>query len=147
MTNEDELNGISYKIYLYLVKAERSCGPRDVMHDLELSSPAVAHRGLQKLLELGLAQKDVYGRYLIKEKIYFRGYFWVGKNLIHRLIIFGSLFIGFLIPEIVVLYTRWINLETVEPYIFLVIVTLLSALIFLIEGLQLQKHRLSKKWL
>ena len=139
MPIEDELNTVTHKIYLYLVKVGEARGPRDVMHDIDLSSPAVAHRGLQKLVDLGLAQKDEYGRYTIKEKISFKGYYWVGKNLVHRLFLFGCFFSGLLVPEIIVLYNRWTAQETLGPYIFLTIITLLSSVIFLFEGWQLKR--------
>jgi hypothetical protein len=110
------------------------------MHAIELSSPAVAHRALQKLIDLDLVEKDSYGRYTVKEKIAFKGYYWVGKNLFHRLFLFGCFFIGLLVPETVVLYLRWIAQETVESYIVLIAITVISAVIFFIEGLQLQKN-------
>ena len=139
LTVEDELSVVTFKIYLYLVKAGEPAGPRDVMHAVELSSPAVAHRGLQKLVDLGLADKDSYGRYSVKEKIGFKGYVWLGKSLVPRFILYGVFFVGLLVPEIAVLAVRLVALESIEPYVVLTAVTSFSAASFLIEGLRLRK--------
>ena len=139
MSLEDELNAVTFKIYLHLVKVNEPAGPRDVMHSLELSSPAVSHRGLQKLVDLGLAEKDAYGRYTVKEKIGFKGYVWFGRSLIPRFILYGVFFVGLVIPEIAALYFRWVAQEPIEPYILLTAITLFSAVSFLVEGLGLRK--------
>ena len=139
MSLQDELSTVTLQIYLYLVRANAPAGPRDVMHAIDLSSPAVAHRGLQKLVDLGLADKDAYGRYIVKEKISFRGYVWFGKSLVPRFILYGLFFLGFLIPETLALTTRWLAQEFIEPYIFLTVITFFSSGIFLIEGLRLRK--------
>jgi hypothetical protein len=93
---EDELNIVTFNIYLYLVRVGKPAGPRDVMHALDLSSPAVAHRGLQKLVDLELAYKDAYGRYTVKEKIGFKGYMWFGKSLVPRFILYGFFSLAYL---------------------------------------------------
>lgn len=139
LTLEDELSVVTFKIYLYLVRVGKPAGPRDVMHAVDLSSPAVAHRGLQKLMDLGLADKDAFGRYSVKEKIGFKGYVWLGKSLVPRFIIYGLFFVGLLIPEVGVLYIRWMVKESLEPYVFLTVITIFSASSFLVEGLRLRK--------
>ena len=136
---EDELTVVTFKIYLYLVRVGEPVGPRDVMHAVDLSSPAVAHRGLQKLMDLGLADKDAFGRYSIKEKIGFKGYVWLGKSLVPRFILYGVFFVGLLIPEAALLYVRWTIHESLEPYVFLTAITIFSASSFLVEGLRLRK--------
>ena len=112
---EDELSAVTFKIYLYLVKVDAPVGPRDVMHAVELSSPAVAHRGLQRLVDLALAEKDAYGRYSVKEKIGFKGYVWLGKSLVPRFIIYGVFFVGLLLPEATVLVIRWLLASPLMP--------------------------------
>jgi predicted transcriptional regulator len=73
------LNAITLQIYLQLVKARDPIGPREVMRIAKISSPGVAYRGLQKLVDLGLAEKDAYGRYEVTEKVGFKGYVWLIK--------------------------------------------------------------------
>lgn len=140
MPTEDELNATTFQIYLYLVKIGQPAGPRDIMRGANISSPGVVHRNLQKLMDLGVVDKDAYGRYAIKEKITFKGYVWFGRNLIPRFILFSSFFLGLLIVEIAVLAIRMIAREPIESsYLLLTIVTALSAAMFLLEGFQLRK--------
>jgi predicted transcriptional regulator len=93
MSSEDELNATTFQTYVYLVKVGKPVGPRDVMRGAELSSPSVAYRNLQKLLDLGLVVKDEYGNYVAKEKMGMKGYVWVGKTLVPRFAVIG-LFCG-----------------------------------------------------
>jgi predicted transcriptional regulator len=54
----EELNASTFQTYMYLVKVGKPVGPRDVMRGANLSSPSVAYRNLQKLIDLGLVVKD-----------------------------------------------------------------------------------------
>jgi hypothetical protein len=106
----------------------------------DLSSPGVAHRGLQKLLELGLAEKDAYGRYFITEKIDVKGHVWLGKTLFPRFIILAFFFTGLLIVEAVVLAIRLSTQEAIDTsYVLLMAVTTFSLIAFAVEGLQLKR--------
>jgi len=137
---EEELNATSFQTYLYLVKVGKPVGPRDLMRGANLSSPSVAYRNLQKLMDLGLVVKDNYGDYVIKEKLSMKGYVWFGKNLIPTFAIFGFIFVGFLIAEIAVLIPHLIVSAPVEEsFWFLTAMTIGCALIFLIEGLRFRK--------
>ena len=105
-----------------------------------ITSPGVAHRGLQKLVDLGLAEKDAYGRYFVKEKISVKGHVWLGKSLVPRFILLAFFFSGLLIAEIAVLAVRLSAEETIETsYLLLVAVTTISTLAFLLEGFQLRR--------
>ena len=75
----EELNAATFQTYVYLVKVGKPVGPREVMCGVNLSSPSVAHRNLQKLLDLGLVVKDAYGNYCVKERVGFKGYVWMGR--------------------------------------------------------------------
>src|SRR3990170_2579698 len=103
MESEGELNASTFETYVYLVRVGKSVGPRDVMRGASLSSPSVAYRNLQKLMDLGLVVKDEYGDYVVKEKTGLKGYVWVGKTLIPSFAVFGFIFVGVLIAEIVIL--------------------------------------------
>lgn len=110
------------------------------MRGANLSSPSVAYRNLQKLMELGLVVKDDYGNYVVKEKIGFKGYTWVGKNLIPRVIIFGFVFLGVLIAEVAVLVPHLFFGSPVErSFWLLTAVTIVAAVILLVEGLRFRK--------
>ncbi len=89
MSIEEDMDEVTFRAYLQLVKSGEPVGPRDLMRRANLSSPAVSHRVLQRLMDLGLAEKDTYGRYSVKEKMGLKGYFWLGNNLVPRFILYG----------------------------------------------------------
>ena len=137
---EDDLNASTFETYVYLVRIGRPVGPRDVMRGASLSSPSVAYRNLQKLIDLGLITKDAYGNYVVKEKIGLRGNVWIGRTLIPRFMVFGLVFVGILIAEFVVLLPHLLIGASVEGGFWLmIVVTIVSATIFLIEGLRFRR--------
>lgn len=137
MENDQELNASTFQTYVYLVKTGRAVGPRDVMRGANLSSPSVAYRNLQKLVELGLVVKDNYGNYIVKEKVGMKGYVWVGKILIPSFAIFGFVFIGILIGEVAIVIPHLIVGASIQESLWLLIlVTAVSAAIFLEEALR-----------
>lgn len=144
MEGEEELNASTFQTYVYLVKVGKPVGPRDLMRGANLSSPSVAYRNLQKLMDFGLVVKDDYGNYVVKEKLGMKGYVWIGKTLIPRAAIFGFVFIGILIGEVAVLIPHlFFGSPIQESFWFLTVVTIVSALIFLVEALRSrnrQKH-------
>jgi hypothetical protein len=134
---QDELNAITFQTYVYLVRIGKSAGPRDVMRGANLSSPSVAYRNLQKLIDLGLIIKDNYGNYAVKEKVWLKGHVWVGKALIPRFLVFGFIFIGVLIAEMVILLPHILVGASVEGGFWLMIIlTVVTAVIFLTDGLR-----------
>ena len=140
MEPEDGLNATTFQTYLYLVKVGKPVGPRDLMRGANLSSPSVAYRNLQKLIDLGLVVKDAYGNYVVKEKLGMKGYVWFGKTLIPSFAVFGFIFVGVLIAEIAVLIPHLIVGASVEgAFWLLTIVTVVSAVIFLFEALRFRK--------
>lgn len=134
---EDELNAATFQTYVYLVKVGKPVGPRDVMRGANLSSPSVAYRNLQKLVDLGLVIKDNYSNYVVKEKVSKKGYVWVGKTLIPSFAIFGFIFIGVLIGEVAILIPHLlVGASIQESFWLLMVVTVVSASIFLVQALQ-----------
>lgn len=137
MEDKDELNATTFQTYVYLIKSGRPVGPRDVMRGANLSSPSVAYRNLQKLMELGLVVTDKFGNYVVKEKIGLKGYVWIGKSLIPRFTVFGFIFLGVLIAEVSILIPHLLFSSPVEvSFWFLTLITVIAAAIFLIEGLR-----------
>ena len=125
---------------MYLIRAGKPVGPRDVMRGANLSSPSVAYRNLQKLIDIGLVVKDEYGNYVVKEKIGFKGYVWMGRSLIPRVIIFGFIFLGVLIAEVAILIPHlFIPNGVQESFWLLTAVTVVAAAVFLVEGLRSRK--------
>jgi hypothetical protein len=134
----EELEGTTLKVYVYLIGEGKPLGPRDVMRDLNLSSPSVAYRHLQKLENFGLVQKNNYGQYTVKEKVNIKGHLWVGRNLVPRLIFYSFFFMGILTAEIVIMTVRLLNAEMPQlDFLFLTFTTTIATLVFLLEGTRL----------
>jgi hypothetical protein len=142
-TKQEELEGLTLSVYLYVVKKGKPVGPRDVVKGAHLSSPSVAYRHLQKLEDMGFLAKDAYGEYVLKDKARMRGYVWVGRRMIPKMLVYSLIFLGVLIAELVVLALHY----SVENYSFkiffllLALVTGAAMAVFVAEGL-LQRRRL-----
>ena len=144
MEPEDELTATVMRTYIYLVKAGKPVGPREVMRGAKLTSPSVAYRNLQKLIDMNLVTKDEYSNYIVKEKVGFKGYVWIGKHLIPRFILFGLIFLVVLAIEIAILLLHILANSSVEgSFWLLTVVTVVSAVVFLSEGLKWRKRNLS----
>lgn len=144
-SDDEKLQGRTLKVYLYVVKENQPVGPRDVMRGVNLSSPSVAYRHLQKLETMGLLIKDVYGNYIVQKKAAIRGYAWVGRRLIPNPLVYSFVFLSILIIEFVVLSIHF-SVETNQFKIFFLLLTSITTLafvLFLIEGLKgLRKTRI-----
>jgi hypothetical protein len=138
---EDQLNATAFHTYVYLVKAGKPVGPREVMRGADLTSPSVAYRNLQKLMDLGLVVKDEYGNYVVKEKVGLKGHVWLGKTLVPRFAVFGFIFVGVLIAEVAILLPHLLLGAWVEgSFWLLTAITIVAAVIFLIEGSRFRKE-------
>jgi len=89
VSDGQELDGIALRIYVALANADKPLGPREITRLVNLSSPSVAYRNLQKLEELGLIEKDAFGEYIVKQKQRVKGHFWIGDRLFPRPIFFA----------------------------------------------------------
>jgi len=129
------LNASTFRTYMYLVKVDKPVGPRDVMRGADLSSPSVAYRNLQKLLDLGLIVKDEYNNYVVKERVNKKGYVWVGRTLMPSYVIIGFIFMGILIGEIGILIPHLVRGAPIqESFWFLIVTTIVAASLFLVEA-------------
>jgi len=145
LVSNQDIEGTTFKVYMYLIKEAKPVGPRDVMRGLGLSSPSIAYRHLQKLDEIGVIQRDVNGNYVVKEKTSFEGYLWIGRSLVPRLLFYSFFMLGLLIIEITVIAVRVLNTAPIQfEIILLTMVTGFSSALFMTEGIFLQR-RLKKK--
>ena len=136
--SHEELEGVTLGVYSYVVKVGKPVGPRDVMRGLSLSSPSVAYRHLQKLESLKILEKNEYGEYIVRKKAGIRGYHWVGKHLVPRMLMYSMFFLGLLVTERIVLAIHY-NVETESFKIFFLIGSLITGgamTLFILEGLQ-----------
>lgn len=64
-----ELRGKTLTVYLYLLKHGKAVGVREIQKELGFSSPSVAFHHLDKLVGLGVVEKDQYERYVLTRKV------------------------------------------------------------------------------
>jgi hypothetical protein len=143
--NSEELEGITLSVYLYVVRKGKPVGPRDVMKGAHLSSPSVAYRHLQKLEDLGYLQKNKYGEYVTKNKARVRGYVWIGRRMMPKMLVYSLIFMSILIVELVILALHY-SVENYEFKVFFLLLTLITGFamgVFIAEGL-LQRRRTKK---
>jgi hypothetical protein len=141
-TSNEKLEGITLDVYLHVLKKGKPVGPREVMKAINLSSPSVAYRHLQKLEDFGYLQKNEYGEYIAKNKAHITGYVWIGHHLIPKMWRYSLIFLAVLAVELVVLAIHY-RVETYEFKVFfllLILVTGTALGVFTREGL-LQKRR------
>jgi len=140
--NSEELEGITLSVYLYVVRRGRPVGPRDAMKGARLSSPSVAYRHLQKLEDLGYLQKNKYGEYVTKDKARVRGYIWIGRRMMPKMLVYALIFMSVLTVELFVLVIHY-SVENYTFKVFFLLLTLITGFamgVFTVEGL-LQRRR------
>ena len=141
MTNavDAELEGNTLNVYAYVVKEGKPVGPRDVMRGVNLSSPSVAYRQLQKLENLGLVERNQYGEYVVKERASISGHLWIGRTLVPRLVFYSFFFMGILGAEIAIIAIQLFFFgQTADIEIFyLIAITVIAMALFLGEGILL----------
>ena len=93
-TADQQLEGITLNVYLYVAKKGKPVGPRDVMKGANLSSPSVAYRHLQKLEDAGYLAKNEYGEYTVKKKAPLKGSVWLGRSVFPKMWIYALDFLG-----------------------------------------------------
>jgi hypothetical protein len=64
-----ELRGKTLQVYLYLLRKGRAMGVREIQKELGFSSPSVAFHHLDKLISLGIVEKDQFERYVLTRKV------------------------------------------------------------------------------
>jgi hypothetical protein len=139
--NIDDLEGTTYRVYVYAVKEGKPVNTRDVRKGVNLSSPSVAYRHLQKLETLGLLERNEYGDYVVKEKINVSGNIWVGRNLVPRFVIYSLFFAGLLIVEILTIVMNQVFDVT---FVYLIILTVTAIGIFSAEGIVFKRKSQKK---
>jgi hypothetical protein len=143
----DELEGNTLNVYAYAVKEGKPVGPRDVMRGVNLSSPSVAYRQLQKLENLGLLERTQYGEYVVKEKTNISGHLWIGRNLVPRLVFYSFFFMGILGAEIAIIAAQlFFYGQSLDMEIFyLIAITAIAMSMFLGEGILLHRKTRPEK--
>jgi len=141
-TADQQLEGITLNVYLYVAKKGKPVGPREVMKGANLSSPSVAYRHLQKLEDVGYLAKNEYGEYTVKKKAPLKGSVWVGRSVFPKMWIYALIFFGILVVELSILIIHY-SVEDDEFKVFFLLLTLITGLalaVFAVEGF-LQRRR------
>jgi DNA-binding transcriptional ArsR family regulator len=68
-SKESEIHGTTLRVYWYLLRVANPVGVRETQRALSMSSPSTALYHLDKLRELGVADKDEIGEYYVKEQV------------------------------------------------------------------------------
>lgn len=141
-TADQQLEGITLNVYLYVAKKGKPVGPRDVMKGANLSSPSVAYRHLQKLEDAGYLAKNEYGEYTVRKKAPLKGSVWLGHSLFPKMWVYALVFLGILVVELSILIIHY-SVEDDEFKVFFLLLTLITGLamaVFAVEGF-LQRRR------
>lgn len=69
LSKESEIHGTTLRVYWYLFKSPNPIGVRETQRALSMSSPSTALYHLEKLRELGVADKNEIGEYVLKEQV------------------------------------------------------------------------------
>ena len=69
ITKESEIHGTTLRVYWYMFRSRGPVGVRETQRSLTLSSASVALYHLEKLREIGVAEKDEMGQYSLREKV------------------------------------------------------------------------------
>ena len=101
---ESELRGRTLRAYLFMLKNAKPVGVRELQRALGLSSPSVAYHHLDKLIRMGLIEKDQYGEYALVKSAsvdVLQAFTQVGKLFVPRFtfyaVFFTTLFVGYLV--------------------------------------------------
>ena len=125
-----QLKGTTLRVF-WFASSQKDVGVREVQRSLELSSPSVAAYHLDKLCNLGLAEKDRRGRYQITKKVNvgeLRQYFKIKNWLVPRWI-FYAVFVTVLFLSYVSFFLRSISTAS----IFVLIFGIATMIIFWVE--------------
>jgi hypothetical protein len=92
---ESELRGTTLRVYWELFRKNRPLGVREVQRSLKLSSPSTSLYHLEKIRELGVAEKNQYGQYLIASEIKvgnLRQFVRFGRLILPRYLFYAAFF-------------------------------------------------------
>jgi hypothetical protein len=118
---QSELKGTTLRVYwAVLKKGAEGTGPRELMRELELSSPSVAVYHLEKLKNLGLVEKGETGSYTAREQVkveVFSDYVRVVGMMLPRYLFYSVLFTTMLVSYLLIYPLQW-NPQTMVTLIF-----------------------------
>ena len=133
---EYALRGKTLTVYLYLLKHGRAMGVREIQKALGFSSPSVAFHHLDKLVELGVVEKDEYERYVLAHK--------VDTGILHSFVSIGGLTLprlGFYAAFFTTIATAYVLINRASPDLYALIGTVGGAAIFWYEAWRVWRRK------
>jgi len=118
----EDLKGNTLRVYTYLFKVRRS-GIREAQRSLGFKSASLAQYHLDKLVELGLAQKDELGNYVLAKEVKIEAleqFLKIGTYIIPRFVLY-SVMLSILFAYFLVFAGVEISRASVWAYIFAVV--------------------------
>jgi len=115
----EDLKGNTLRVYTYLFKVRRS-GIREAQRSLGFKSASLAQYHLDKLVELGLAQKDELGNYVLAKEVKIEAleqFLKIGTYIIPRFVLY-SVMLTILFTYFLVFARVQITQASVWAYIF-----------------------------
>lgn len=116
---ETELHGRTLRVYYELLSIRGPVGPRELQRKLGLSSPSLAAYHLDKLVELGLVNRE-RGEYAIEEVVQvgvLKQFIWIGRRALPRHLFYAAFFTTALITYLVV-YPQHLTFANVAAWLF-----------------------------
>ena len=92
---DSELRGRTLKAYMFILRNTGPLGVRELQRALGLSSPSVAYHHLDKLVRLGLVEKDEYGEYAVVKNInvsVLQAFTQIGRLVVPRFVFYAVFF-------------------------------------------------------
>lgn len=117
---ESELRGRTLRAYLFMLKNAKPVGVRELQRALGLSSPSVAYHHLDKLIRMGLIEKDQYGEYaLIKSASVdvLQAFTQIGRLFVPRFTFYAVFFTTLLIGYVLI-FSRNLDLFAIAFALF-----------------------------
>lgn len=116
---ESELRGRTLRVYFEMLSMKGPVGPRKLQRKLSLSSPSLAAYHLDKLVELGLVQRE-RGEYTVEEVVQvgvLKQFIWVGRRALPRHLFYAAFFTTALIIFLLV-YPQYLTFGNLAAWLF-----------------------------
>jgi predicted DNA-binding transcriptional regulator len=133
---EYALRGKTLTVYLYLLKHGKAIGVREIQKALGFSSPSVAFHHLDKLVELGVVEKDEYERYVLAKK--------VDTGILHSFVSIGGLTLprlGFYAAFFTTIAVAYLVVNRNSPDLYALIGTFGGSAIFWYEAWRVWRRK------
>ncbi|NPA97905.1 MAG: helix-turn-helix transcriptional regulator [Crenarchaeota archaeon] len=133
---KNRLERTQLRIYACLLEANKPLSVREIASAVGIA-PSSVHYHLRRMIEAGLVKRTAEG-FVVEKTINIEGYIHVGHKLLPRIMIYGFFFLGLSIGELTVMLLRGLTFDRV----MVLMVSLLSSLLFFIEGVRIRRDLL-----